>query len=444
MSKRIKTGTVLALAALVGAGAILGACSRTDGTDERGNGKTTAELKPKEPVELVIQNQNFAWDNDYFMEYYGNDIERKFPHIKLKLLMRGSKIEDTVISGMPLDMIAAPPASFNDTIAKFDLQYDITPLIKKYKYDTNRLDPSVVGLSKQMAGGGIYDIPTSMSPAALVYNKDLFDKFGVAYPKDGMNWDEVFELAKKMTRNEGGVQYRGLFASVGHLINRNQLSLNLINPVTKKADFENGKWKGFLENMARFYQIQGYDMSDKIASLTPQKTEWEKAQTVAMWLPVSGAHLIPDMKNYDYVSFPIFKDFPDVGPQSYPVQFYVTGKSKHKDDAFEVLAYLTSDEFQLKQSKKGVFTVLNNDSIKAAFGQEGSDYTGKNFKALLPKIHAPNMIESKYNTAASAALTTAFYDFVLGKKDINSALREAAEKTNKQIEADQIATGEKK
>lgn len=445
MSKQKLTKTI-ALASLAVSVALTGACSSSSGADKGNAGGASASkeadnaaLKPKEPIELVIQNQNFAWDDSYFMDYYGNDIQKKFPHIKLKLLMRGSKIEDSVVTGMPLDIIAAPPASFHDTIAKFDLQYDITPLIKKYKFDLNRLDPSVVGLSKQLAGGGIYDIPTSLSPAALVYNKDLFDKFGVAYPKDGMTWDETFELAKKMTRSEGGVLYRGLFVSIGHLINRNQLSLNLINPVTKKADFDNGKWKSFLENAARVYQIQGYQLDDKMASLTPQKTEWEKAQTVAMWMPVSGAHLIPDMKNYDYVSFPIFKDFPNVGPQSYPVQFYITSKSKHKEDAFEVLAYLTSDEFQLTQSKKGIITVLNNDSIKAAFGQETSDYKGKNIKSLLPKIQAPNMIESKYNSNASAALTTAFYDYVLGKKDMNTALREAGEKVNKFIDADQAA-----
>src|SRR5690606_24616722 len=45
---------------------------------------------------------------------------------------------------------------------------------------------------------------------ALVYNKDIFNKFAVEYPKDHMTWDEVVELSKRLQRMDNGVQYYGL------------------------------------------------------------------------------------------------------------------------------------------------------------------------------------------------------------------------------------------
>lgn len=399
------------------------------------------QVSPPEPVELVIQNQNFGWTREFFYENFGDDIQKKFPYITIQHIARGeSTIEQSVVTGVQLDIVAAPLGSFYQMIKGFDIAFDIMPLIKKYSYDLDRLDPAVVALSKQLAGGGMYDIPVSLSPAALVYNQNIFDKFGVDYPTDGMNWDEIYDLAKTMTRKDGDVQYRGLYLSPQHLFIRNQLSLNLVDPLTMQANIQTDAWRGFLENFIRFYHIPGYDLSQERATLAPQKTEWEKDQTVAMWLPISGAHIIPDMERYDYVSFPSFREFPDVGPQAYPVSFYIASMSQYKDEAFQVLAYLTSDEYQMLQSRRGYYTVLNNQEIKNEFGRDSKEYQGKNIHALIPKIQAPNMIETKYTTIAGTALMTAFYDVVLNKKDVNTALRDAAELINQKIAEDIAAS----
>lgn len=52
-----------------------------------------------------------------------------------------------------------------------------------------------------------------MNIPALFYNKDIFDKFGVAYPKNGMIYEETLDLdlARRVTRSDGGVQYLGFY-----------------------------------------------------------------------------------------------------------------------------------------------------------------------------------------------------------------------------------------
>jgi multiple sugar transport system substrate-binding protein len=60
--------------------------------------------------------------------------------------------------------------------------------------------------------GKQYGIPNSFSNVVLIYNKDLFDQAGAAYPTDSWTWVEMLEAAKKI-RALGG-NYYGLYRPV--------------------------------------------------------------------------------------------------------------------------------------------------------------------------------------------------------------------------------------
>lgn len=47
--------------------------------------------------------------------------------------------------------------------------------------------------------GSIYALPAGFSCDGLYYNKDLFDKAGLAYPTDDWTWDDMLEAARKLT-----------------------------------------------------------------------------------------------------------------------------------------------------------------------------------------------------------------------------------------------------
>jgi len=66
---------------------------------------------------------------------------------------------------------------------------------------------------------GIYSLPANLTKFALAYNKKVFDQFGVDYPTDDMTWNEVIDLANKVTGEKEGLQYRGLdIAADGHMV----------------------------------------------------------------------------------------------------------------------------------------------------------------------------------------------------------------------------------
>jgi len=51
--------------------------------------------------------------------------------------------------------------------------------------------------------GKQYYFTKDSTPLAVYYNKDLFDKAGVPYPKDGWTWQDFQDMAVKLTSGEG-------------------------------------------------------------------------------------------------------------------------------------------------------------------------------------------------------------------------------------------------
>lgn len=88
-----------------------------------------------------------------------------------------------------------------------DLLLDLTDYISK---------DSAVDLSKYYEGvknlytrndGKVFALPKDHDTIALLYNKAIFDKYGVEYPTDAWTWDDMYEAAKKITEDSKGDVY---------------------------------------------------------------------------------------------------------------------------------------------------------------------------------------------------------------------------------------------
>ncbi|MEF3311313.1 hypothetical protein PV433_20750 [Paenibacillus sp. GYB004] len=97
-------------------------------------------------------------------------------------------------------------------------------------------------------------------------------------------------MSVKLTRKEDGVQYYGFTISPNHYFWRNQMSLNLVDAQTLQVSLTNDNVKSLMNNIARFYQIPGFN-PDK-DSLTKM---FFKEQVSAMWTPVAGLHVEKDL-----------------------------------------------------------------------------------------------------------------------------------------------------
>ncbi|MEF3304006.1 extracellular solute-binding protein [Paenibacillus sp. GYB003] len=417
---------------------VLAACSGAGAPDAgKGAGEAPAQPEKKEPITLYFYNvgSNFNAEG-YFEEKFGKAIKEKFPHITPVLIPTTSGALDKLIaSNQPIDVIFGSVGLAYNSVFLNNTQYDIEPLVKKYKTDLSRFEPQTLEMIRQMSGGKLYALPFDNQAAVIYYNKTLFDKFGVAYPKDGITWDELYNLSVKLTRNEGGVQYYGFTISPNHYFLRNQMSLNFVDPQTLQVSLTNDDVKSLMNNIARFYQIPGFNPDQtKMNSLVKM---FFQDQVSAMWTPVSGLHVEKDLAplNWDIVSYPTLNGF---GPQPYPTFMFLNVGSKYKDDAYQVMDFLSTEAFLTEKAKAATFIpALSSPNIPKVFGQDAPLYKGRNIAAIPLKNMAKPSPQSKYYSAATTQLgTNALRGILYEGKDVNTALRDAEEAVKKAIEAD--------
>lgn len=404
------------------------------------SGQEAQTPETKAPIDLVFYSTSGDYDEKGFMDMFGNKIKEKFPHVTPILIPYGkdTSIDKVIASGNRIDILYNSIGQTAMTLLEYNLNYDISELIRKHNYDLQPLEPTTVEIQRQIAGGGIYGLPVMTSTLALYYNKDLFDRFAVPYPKESMSWEQLTDLTRKMSRSDSGLTYMGLGLSTGHFTLLTPYSAPFVDPKTNRALFTSAPFAKSFAAMTSVFGIEGNGLNKDTLVYTNLLAEWEKKKSVAMFIALNSLHsrFTDAGLNWDYAPFPYFSELPGVGPQNYPYYFYITNMAKDKDEAFRVVAYLTSKEMQSYLSAKGLMPVLNDPAVMEQFGAEAPSLQGKQVKAMFPGKFAAPAIKTKFQQIATAPVTNAFNQVVSGTKDINTALREAEEAADKAIAAE--------
>ena len=55
--------------------------------------------------------------------------------------------------------------------------------------------------------GNVYALPKDHDTIALLYNKAIFDEYGIEYPDDDWTWEDMYEAAAAITEASGGTVY---------------------------------------------------------------------------------------------------------------------------------------------------------------------------------------------------------------------------------------------
>ncbi|MDF2724949.1 MAG: extracellular solute-binding protein family 1 [Paenibacillus sp.] len=425
-----KMGSILAAVLLA---STMTACS--GGTKEEKSQPTAPKLEDNKPVELTAYLSGYT--HERFMTTFGDYIQKKYPNITFKVLGgNNEKVPDLVAAGVKLDLIQS---SVPELIIDNGLQDDLTDLIKKYNYDLNKLEPAVLDLIRLIGDGKIYGFPNGVATVALFYNKTLFNKFGISYPTNGMTWEQVFELAKRLTRNEGGVQYQGFVDYTSYIANANQMSQGYVDPKTGKATLNNANWRKFMDNFIRFYSIPGNPYIPAVGDIN---NAFQKEQRIAMYAGQFGAAAMTGLTNagvdWGVVSLPEFAGYPGVGPGAQVPLFYVGKTAANRDWAFKAAAYLGSEEFQKESATKvGAVTAMRNRAeVMANYAKEVPAIpVDKKAPDAVPKTFAKPYAITPYDSLARNEFLAAYTAVAKGDKDANTALREAEEKANAAIEA---------
>ncbi|RKN85519.1 extracellular solute-binding protein [Paenibacillus ginsengarvi] len=385
------------------------------------------------PVTLKIVDTGLVTDEE-FQRFLVEPVKKKYPNITLELIRQKYSVdryELLLAKGEKFDLLFEANLLFDDVISA-KLADNMEPMLKKHKIDLSKIEQVALD-SFKIASGGQYlsGVPFTRHFNVLYYNKDLFDKFGVAYPKDGLTWDETIELARKVSRTSDGNVYRGL--DPDHLFRvASSLGLAIVDAKTEKSAVLNEKWKQIYEMYKTIFAIPGYQ--EKFVS-PGNYGEFTKGN-VAMF---AGINLLPyiskvtDTLNWDMAAFPSFKEAPGIGHEFDGHGIVVTSISENKDAAYKVVEVLLSEETQLDMSRNAKMPVLQEAKVKEEFGKNVGYLKGKNIQAIYKSTPAKSHISTPYDSKARTAMNKYNTEVLKGAKDINTALRQMDEEINKII-----------
>jgi multiple sugar transport system substrate-binding protein len=416
---------------------MLAGCGSAQTDNQKAEDKKQLE-KPKEPIELTLVPYYLNMSDEQFDELLFKPLKEKYPYITMKL--NRTDPANLALAGDFPDIFYTSNSRFT-TFSELDIPFDMSPMVKANNLDLNAfLKPNIDWIKELGSKGEVYGIPFDLNQQVLLYNKDIFDKRGVPYPKDGMTWDDVLELSKKLTFNEGGVQYRGLVPPNPENLVRTK-SLPFADPKTNKSLIDNAQNKSNLELLQSFYTIPGVIVNNEF----PIKgADFFKEQTTAMnvtWLADSASYMQSNgvKMNYDMVGAPSFKDLPGVTIDPGAKMMGISKTSKHKEDDFKVIQFFASPEVQATINRRGRFTALADEKIRNDFGAEMDVLKGKNIQGVLKVKPAKMAPPHPYTAIVTGKINGMAKDLALGTKDINTILREAQESSDQAILQDLAA-----
>lgn len=285
-----------------------------------------------------------------------------------------------------------------------------------------------------------------MTRYALHYNKDVFDKFGVAYPEDDMTWQEIVELSRKVSGQQSGHEYTGLHLPVPRIL-LSTLSTPLVDPETDEPLFTTEpEFKQLFELYEGVYDNQGPEpnlealgqfVGDRTLAMVPIYYLYSD------WTGLKDA--TEDGMGWDIVTFPVWDKEEPYTPMVGGQWLAVTDFSEHQDAAFQVMKFWL-DRDEIERILEGPVSVpYNSDATRDFLDEVGldEDIADKNTDALFSHPTFDKQAKrSKYESIIYPVLVEAVNEFILeedgSKKDINTVIRELQESAEIAIEEEKM------
>jgi multiple sugar transport system substrate-binding protein len=413
--------------ALLAAAAFLAGCGASVNTD-----KTV----------LRVSNWSGAGDDSEFektIKEIHREFERRHPGVEVRVegIPDGyvSKVILSFVAGTEPDVMlldASSAAIFIDN----DVLADLAPMIAGDEaFDSDSFFKNVVDIARR--GESLYAIPNDFTPMVMYYNKRLFDKAHVPYPKPGWTFEDFRRTAKALTIP--GKQYGFSFANwmPGWIMWLWNNGGDAIDPAGPRAS-------GVLDSPQNIETLEFLRDVIKVDKSAPSLGE---AASMGVDLFANGQAAMTVSGHWaliGYANAPKGTDgkaaitWDDLGVVEMPSQTgesvtvmyesgYAIGRnSKNKKLAWEFIKYFTSYEVQRKYNASGIAVCARKDVAS----ERAKDRLESQFLPIIPTARPPH------------GASVEGYEIVekVGKNALDSILnndapvREALEKAAKRID----------
>jgi multiple sugar transport system substrate-binding protein len=412
---------------------VLPACSK-------GETKTAeAKFNKDEKVKLKI----LYFNEQAFYSLYGNVFQAKYPNITFDVVSSMGNLEgkdpvkefDKLVEVNKPDIIMMSQAQYEKFSADGKL-YALDSVIQQDKFDLENMVPGVIELLKNKGGSKLYGLSPSFTTKALFYNKDLFDKQGIPYPKDKMSWEEVLQLAKRFPTT--GTDETRIYGLAQSMFMQNPFDMvqtiaqsktwSLLDAEGKNLTISTPEWKNLFEQVVAGYQSKSISQPGNAAAtaggvVSSSKDDGKTRLTIdensnlflagraAMMIDnsflLNQMDMMKNMKkdakpiNWGVVTEPVDPANPDVsGSFAISQIFGINAQSAHIGAAWEFIKYVHSDEMAKIRSKSSPELIS-----RSAYASDKQGRSLEAFYKLKPNSDAAAQLYPKGFRAAFSKIT---------------------------------------
>ena len=313
--------------------------------------------------------------------------------------------------------------------------------------DLNNYYDGIVKLYSQ--DGNQYAIPKDHDTIAVVYNKAVFDKYGVEYPTDDMSWQDFADKAQEISEKGKDDGVYGTYMNCGS----NQSGwYNLIYAYGGKVISDDGT-KSEMDSPETIKAMQF--VVDEILPACPSQDAMANtggdvmlgSGTVGMYLDgswmVNSYYAADNKDDLAWVEIP-YADLNENGQcdEGERVSIYnglgwsIYKNSENQDAAWSLVSALTSKDGQMKQSEYGV-TMAAYKGCSEAYANA---FDGMDISAFL-KVEENGTLAfrpySKYTGRWEDNFTTFFIDVWNNPSLLESTMHDIADDMNSYLEKEQ-------
>lgn len=336
------------------------------------------------------------WNEDDFNKTYGNLFSQKYPNTDIEVVapagMEAIKDYNGAIQKYSPDLVMLPPYHYKQLSTDKKL-VDLEPLIKRDKYDTTTIYPGLLDELKKQGGGQLYGLSPKADSYALLYNADLFKKYNVKVPSDGMTWKEILNLAQKFpTKGDKNSRIWGLssFGSSNLVMDIARTEgLTYMNPNTLKASANTAAWKNAYHLASEATKSGVLDerisLSGKSYLESSSFIMGRSAMIVASISQLQSLEAAKSgVKNYKPFTLGIAagpaasKNQESTGNVSINEIFAIPAGAAHVDAAWDFIKYFNGDDYATEYYKPK----SSNNSIGAPLSRMTKEYSGYKLDAF--------------------------------------------------------------
>jgi multiple sugar transport system substrate-binding protein len=430
----------IAMAAVLAAVSILAACGNGNG-DQQPAAQMKETTSMQQPVTIHMMRYQGGYDKTEFEKYVSGHLKQKFPNVTVEYDVMPAKttVQDLIATDRAPDIFLTGVRGLAD-LQQVDYPLNVTDMAKKHNLDWNAFESSAVSMIKSYGPKGeLFALPLWLNYYVTFYNKEIFDRFGVSYPKDNMTWDEMYNLAKAVTRVDGSAQYKGIQPGQVILMGGG-LALPYFEKNSDKVNMVTDGWVKTFKLAKDFYTIPGNDPAPNLGSIAPN---FVADKNIAM-LPSFGSSMTrmadADLNqglNWDIASYPSFSEKKGYSNETDGNVLVINKTSKVLEQAFLIAKEMSTDtELQLDLAKRAAtLPVMKLQKTQQVFGQAFPVLKEKNLKAIFSVKLLDTHPFNPNDVLIRPIINKHFKTYLSSNEDPVTVLRKIQEEATQAVEA---------